>query len=123
MSGVATTDHGLEWGDGWTVIQPLNVFNRTDLQAGSDADIANYTMLTADEATNGVGASPSDYPYLLNCSYSPAQSQCCEGRCSVGSVGVATASGGQTVGGVCESCTDSTFQGSGASQWSASVGT
>lgn len=24
MSGVATTEHGLEWGDGWTAFQPIN---------------------------------------------------------------------------------------------------
>ena len=25
MSGVATSEHGLEWGDGWTALQPINI--------------------------------------------------------------------------------------------------
>jgi len=86
LTGVASSHHGLEWGDGWTVLQPIN--NQDSIAQNSQCDHVPCPVGSISDENGGCAqCTPSDIPGCLVSTSSPSHDQCICTECANGKVG------------------------------------
>lgn len=84
LTGVASTHHGLEWGDGWTVFQPL----RTQNTQNSGCGLVPCPVGSIGNSNGGCDqCEHSDIPGCLIATSSPSRDKCICKECVNGNVG------------------------------------
>merc|ERR1719232_2247890 len=89
VTGVASSHHGLEWGDGFTVFQPISSKEiLTKNTQNSDCDLAPCPVGSIADGSGGCDrCAPSDIPGCLVAASSPSRDQCICTECVNGMVG------------------------------------
>merc|ERR1712183_1147074 len=89
LTGIATTEHGLEWGDGWTAFQPID-----PIQGASQSE--SSSLWTNDPCEVGTvfnqldgcqTCEASSIPYCLEVTSSSSRDKCICTKCSSGKIG------------------------------------
>jgi len=83
VTGVSSSHHGLEWGDGWTVFQPVN----NGIAQTSDCQGPCPVGTISDENGGCYQCSAHDIPDCLVVTSSPSRNQCTCTKCVNGKVG------------------------------------
>jgi len=89
ITGVASSHHGLEWGDGWTVFQPINIKETSEKNVqNSQCSYAPCPVGSVSDENGGCAqCETSDIPNCLAATSSPNRDMCICTKCVDGKVG------------------------------------
>jgi len=89
LTGIATTEHGLEWGDGWTAFQPLNAIQGESQSESSS--LCTYAPCEVGSVFNQLDGcetcKASSIPYCLDVTSSSSRDRCICSKCTSDRIG------------------------------------